>query len=102
MLKTPQNLTAPLHTDRKKTDERVCYSLGITKTSYGAQRMVCLEPQREDTSHLFTSGSEVRDYHIFRNRRGHTMEHDVLMLDTECVWGGGSLLVSGFAGHAWD
>lgn len=72
MLKTPQNLTVPLLTYRKRLiKEFVNFSWSITKNLicfYGAQRIWYVWSYRErerggGTSHFFTSGSEVRDYH---------------------------------------
>lgn len=68
MLKTPQNLTVPLRTYRKKTDKRVSSFLSEYYKNlihfYGAQKIWCVWSYRgRGTSHFFTSGSEVRDYH---------------------------------------
>lgn len=69
MLKTPQNLTVPLRTYRKRLIKELI-TLGVLQKPHtflrSIENMVCLELQREGTSYFFTSGSKVRDYHIFK------------------------------------
>lgn len=88
MLKTPQNLTVPLRTYRKRLiKELVHFSWSITKTSY-----ISMEHRKYGTFGA-TEGGDVtllhigfRDYHGVKTGlsggrgRGNTMEQDVLML----------------------